>query len=83
MKFPCDCKIASHKDCIEDALDYKSISKAVICHVEASRYDLIETLAESIATLLKNQFNLPWIKLRVSKPKALRHSRDVGVIIQR
>jgi dihydroneopterin aldolase len=44
---------------------------------------LQETLAENIAALVKNEYKVNSLKLRISKPGALRHAEDVGVIIHR
>jgi len=78
-----DCKRASKTDSIEDTIDYKEFSKGIIKFVEESEFQLQETLAEGIAALLKNEFKVNSLKLRVSKPGALRHAVDVGVIIHR
>ena len=78
-----DCKRAAKTDAIEDAIDYKKITKAIIKFVEESEFQLQETLAEGIAELVKNEFKVNSLKLRVSKPGALRHAEDVGVIIHR
>ena len=78
-----DCKRAAKTDAIEDTVDYKKITKAVIKFVEESEFQLQETLAEGIAALVKNEFKVNSLKLRVSKPGALRHAEDVGVIINR
>jgi len=78
-----DCKRASKTDAIEDTIDYKKITKGIIKFVEESKFQLQETLAEGIATLVKNEYRVNSLKLRVSKPGALRHAEDVGVIIHR
>ena len=83
IEFPFDCKKASMNDSIEDTIDYKKICKAVIKFVEGSSFQLQESLAEGIASLVKDQFNVESIKLRVSKPGALRGAKDVGLIIHR
>jgi dihydroneopterin aldolase len=44
---------------------------------------LVETLAEKIAEIVISEFNVPWLRLTVHKPGAVRGSRDVGVIIER
>ena len=61
----------------------KAITKAVIKFVEESSFHLQETLAENIAELVKRDFGVESIKLRVSKPGALRGAEDVGLIIHR
>ena len=83
MEFPFDCKKADATDTIEDTIDYKAITKGVIKFVEDSSFQLQETLAESIASLVKNEYGVKSIKLRVSKPGALRGAKDVGLIIYR
>ena len=66
MEFPFDCKKAAKTDSIEDTTDYKAITKAVIKFVEESSFQLQETLAENIAELVKRDFGIKSIKLRVS-----------------
>lgn len=83
MEFPFDCKKAAATDSIEDTIDYKAITKGVIKFVEESSFQLQETLAESIAALVKDEYGVKSIKLRVSKPGALRGAKDVGLIIYR
>jgi len=78
-----DNKAASAKDSVNDTIDYKKITKAVISHVEKSSYKLQESLAESIAALIKRDHPNNLIRIRVSKPGALRNAKDVGIIIER
>ena len=78
-----DNSAAAKKDAIEAATDYKSITKAIISFVEENKFELVETFAEKIAELVIKDFNIDEIRLRVSKPGALRFSKDVGVIIER
>ena len=78
-----DCKRAAKTDAIEDTIDYKKITKGIIKFVEESEFQLQETLAEGIADLVKNEYKVDSLKLRVSKPGALRHAEDVGVFIHR
>ena len=78
-----DCKRAAKTDAIKDTIDYKKITKGIIKFVEESEFQLQETLAEGIAELVKNEYKVYSLKLRVSKPGALRHAEDVGVIIHR
>ena len=74
---------AAASDSIEDTLNYKDVAKRLIAFVEASEYQLVETLAENIAAIVLDEFSVPWLKLTVHKPGAVRGSRDVGVIIER
>ena len=83
LEMAADIRKGAASDHIDDALDYKAIGKRVIAFIEGSECQLVETLAENVAQLVIGEFNVPWLKLRLSKPGALRGSRDVGVIIER
>jgi len=83
MEFPFDCKKAAATDSIDDTIDYKAICKGVIKFVEDSSFQLQESLAEGIAALVIEEYNVESIKLRVSKPGALRGAKDVGLVIHR
>lgn len=78
-----DIRPAAASDRIDDALDYKAVSMRLKSHVEQAEYQLVETLAESIWTILREEFQVPWMRLRVSKPGAVRGAHDVGVLIER
>jgi len=70
-------------DKIADTLDYKSISKRLIAYVENSNFGLVETLAEHCAQLVLDEFGVTWLRLKLSKPGAVRGAQAVGVIIER
>ena len=78
-----DIRRAAETDSIEDTLNYKAVAKRLIAFVEASEYQLVETLAEKIAAIVLSEFSVPWLRLTVHKPGAVRGSRDVGVVIER
>ena len=78
-----DIRKSAATDAIEDTLNYKAVAKRLIAFVEDSEYQLVETLAEKIAEIVLSEFSVPWLKLTVRKPGAVRGSRDVGVIIER
>ncbi len=83
LEFPTDARKAARKDRIEDALDYKKIAKHALAFVSKSQYFLVETLAEKLAASILKNFRVSEIRLRVSKPGALRFSKNVGVEIIR
>lgn len=74
---------AAATDDIEHALNYKAVAKRIISHVESSGCLLVERLAEEIASLVLTEFPVPWLRLRLSKPGALRGAQDVGIQIER
>jgi len=83
LEMATDIRKAAASDNIDDALDYKSVAKRIIRFVEDSDFLLVETMAEKIAAIVRDEFNVPWLRLRLSKPGAVRGSQDVGVIIER
>jgi len=68
---------------IDDALNYKAVAKSLISFTEESRFQLVETLAESLAGIILNEFNVPWCRIKLSKLGAVTGARSVGVIIER
>jgi dihydroneopterin aldolase len=83
LEMGADIRKAAATDAIDDTLNYKAVAKRLIAFVGDSEYQLVETLAEEIAAIVVNEFSVPWVKLTVHKPGAVRGSRDVGVIIER
>ncbi len=83
LEMATDIAKAAATDSIDDTLDYKAISKRVAQFIEDSRYELIETLIEKVAGILTSEFSIPWVRVTISKPGAVRGSRDVGIIIER
>jgi dihydroneopterin aldolase len=83
LEMAADIRKAAASDSIEDTLNYKAVAKRVIAFVEGSRYKLVETLAEGIAALLLDEFEVPWVKVVLNKPGAVRGSKGVGVVIER
>lgn len=78
-----DNRRAAATDDIQYALNYKAVSKRVIEFVEDSEFLLVETLAEQVAGIVMQEFAVPWLRLTLRKPGALRGAKDVGVIIER
>jgi len=78
-----DNTIPAGSDRIDDTLDYKRVAKRLIAFVEASHFELVETLAERCAEIVMREFNVPWLRLKLSKPGAVTGSRAVGVTIVR
>ena len=78
-----DLSAAAKSDAIEDTLNYKSVAKRVLAFVEASRFKLVEALASEIARIVVEEFKVARVRVTVHKPGAIRHSKDVGVIVER
>ena len=83
IELPVDCRRAAQSDEVSDTLDYKKVAKRVLAFVETSQFQLVETLAHRLALVILAEFELPWVRISLNKPGAIRHSRDVGVVIER
>ncbi len=83
LEMGADIKRAAEKDSVDFTLNYKAVAKRVQQFVSESEFHLVETLAERIAELVLQEFAVPWIQVRVSKPRAISGARDVGVLIYR
>jgi len=83
LEMGADIRQAAASDDILHTLNYKAVAKRLIAFVEESQCLLVERLAEEISTIVLGEFDVPWLKLRLSKPGALRGSKDVGIIIER
>ncbi|AHK78297.1 dihydroneopterin aldolase [Ectothiorhodospira haloalkaliphila] len=78
-----DIRPASDSDCIDHTLDYKAVAKRVIALVESNERELVEAMAEDIARMVMQEFSVPWLRLTLGKPGAVRGAREVGVSIER
>ncbi len=83
IKMSVDTKVASTTDHIDQALDYKAVSKRLIEFVQSSEFQLVETLAEKITQIIIKEFGVAKVKLTLNKGEALTGAQGVGVIIER
>ncbi|MXW21551.1 MAG: dihydroneopterin aldolase [Gammaproteobacteria bacterium] len=78
-----DAAKAAEADEIASTVDYKRVSRDIAALAESRSYELIETLAEAIASLVLGEHGAQWVRVTARKPFALRNARDVGVVIER
>lgn len=83
LEMSADIGRAARSENIDNALNYKELSDRLVAFVQDSEFQLIETLAEHIASIVREEFNVQWVRLTLHKPDALAGSTDVGVIIER
>jgi len=83
IEFSADIRKAALSDSIDDTLNYKRVAKRVLAFVDESSFHLVETLAEHVAMLILEEFGVSWVRISLSKPGAIRSSRDVGVMLER
>ena len=70
-------------DNIADAIDYDTICNFTVKLVQESKFRLIEKLAETIANSILQNFDVSEVKIRITKPEALKFTSEVGIEITR
>ena len=71
---------ASSSDDLRHTVDYDAVSKLVTSYVIDTQYQLIESLAEQVASLVLGAFATDSLKLKLSKPGAVKNAKSVGLI---
>jgi dihydroneopterin aldolase len=80
-----DLRTAGNSDAIDDTYDYAKMISRVKELIASGPYNLIERLAEVIATTIKSEFALPTIEVTVHKPDApvAADVSDISVTVRR
>ncbi len=83
LEMATDIARAAETDDLAHTLDYKAISQSIRAIVADSQPQLVETLIEQIASTIMRDFDIPWLRISIAKPGAVRGSAAVGVTIER
>ena len=83
LEMSADIRTAAASDSIDHTLNYKSVAKRVQAFVAESSFQLVETLAEKIAQIVLDEFDVAWVRVRLNKPGAIRGAKGVGILIER
>ncbi|MFP6851466.1 MAG: dihydroneopterin aldolase [Pseudomonas sp.] len=79
-----DNRPAAAADELDKALDYARVSQRIQAFASEAQFILVETFAERLAQLLMSEFQIPWVRLKLTKPGAVpAASGGVGVEIER
>jgi FolB domain-containing protein len=78
-----DLRPAGESDSIDDTVNYRTVAKQIIEHVESSNRYTVEALAADIARICLTAPGVRRARVRVEKPGALRFAKSVGVEIER
>jgi 7,8-dihydroneopterin aldolase/epimerase/oxygenase len=74
---------ACDTDAIADTIDYGRVRERLHRLMREHRVQLLEAFAESIATLLIDEFGAAWVRVKVVKPRKFDDVQAVGVQIER
>lgn len=83
LEIATDATRAAASDDIADTFDYKAITKRIRALVEEGQFQLVETVAEAIASVIMGEFGARWVRVAVRKPGAVTGAKNVGVVIER
>lgn len=78
-----DLRNAGKSDRLGDTLDYSAVAERINEYCQSFQFELVEALADSVATLIMTEFSVPGLRLRVAKPEVMGNTIDVGVQISR
>ena len=83
LEIAVDTTAAAASDDLRDALDYSRVAQDVRGFVSASRYRLVEALAEALCMRLITHFDIAQVRVRLHKPSAIAAARDTSIEMQR
>ena len=69
-------------DRVEDALDYKAVTKRVIEHVEEGRFRLLEKLVADVLDICSVHPAVRRARVTIDKPHALRFADSVSLALE-
>ena len=78
-----DIRAAGGSDNVEDSVNYRTVAKKILAHVEKVQRYTVEALATDIAAMILEDPKVKSVRVRVEKPGAVRFSKSVGVEIER
>lgn len=74
---------SDYLDNLDNTIDYEALSNWLIDQSQLKQFNLIETLAEYLCTNILINYQLASkVKLKITKPNALQHTKDVGVVFE-
>jgi len=74
---------AAGSDDLADAIDYGKVAERLRVLAAETQFELIESLAETVATIVLEEFHAQWIKVRLTKLGLMRDAKRVGIVIHR
>ncbi len=69
-------------DLVDDAYNYKVLTKKIIVQVESNQFNLLEKMAAEIMDIVKTDDSVLQAKVEIDKPHALRFADSVSISYQ-
>jgi len=76
-----DASKAIRENCIESALNYRTITKQIIKLVEDNRFALLERMTHEILSIIMTYQDVVDATVEIDKPYALRYADSVSVTL--
>lgn len=83
IEIGCSIKQAAQTDQIKDCVDYFSVCERMKGLAATHSYQLVESFVEHASRIILQEFMTQWVRIKLSKPKAVSEASGVGVIIER
>lgn len=78
-----DLRKAGEMDEISHSVNYRTVAKKALAHVESAQKLTVEALAAELAEICLQEPGVQKVRVRVDKPGAVRFAESVGVEIER
>nr|WP_269152028.1 dihydroneopterin aldolase [Pseudomonas luteola] len=78
-----DIRPSAESDELDKTLNYAAVAERITAFAQQSSFQLVETFTERLASLLMQEFQLPGLRLKITKPGAVPTAAGVGVEIER
>lgn len=77
-----DATAAVNNNEIESALNYRTITKQIIHHIDGNRFALLERMTHEVLSIVMEHRAVQWAKVEIDKPHALRYAESVSVSLE-
>jgi len=77
-----DATEAINRNEIEAALNYRTITKQIIAHVDGNRFALLERMTHEVLSIVMEHEAVQWARVQIDKPHALRYAESVSVSLE-
>lgn len=77
-----DATAAVNRNEIESALNYRTITKQIIAHVDGNRFALLERMTHEVLGIVMEHHAVQWARVEIDKPHALRYAESVSVTLE-
>ena len=77
-----DARAAMEDNQITSALNYRTITKEIIRHVEEGHFALLERMTQEVLAIIMRHTDVRQAEVEIDKPHALRYADSVSVTVR-